>query len=639
MVWIRWIAAVLMSIVFLPLLLCALALTQLNGTFLKPGFYVDQIRKADVYRFLMVDALSSALDESREIVPETFPATFEEDPLASYGLTTEQIVAALNRALPPEKLEEMVAPSILQIGEYVTGERDEVAVTIRVGDHLPAVIEEMERLFAEAGIYALIVERDLTPSVREAAAQALSSNQDAAGWMAYLFETPENAADRIALASSRVATPRWVQGQVESAFDEVVPYLVGDADEFEIRVRLAGEQVDAAAEEVASILREADAYDLMYTEVVEPAGPGSREAVIRLPHGVEITWGEVVDILRQVAPPSWVQLQAEKLIAEIVPYLAGRSDEFLTTISLVDNKQESEAVLEEIVASKLTEAVLDLPACGAGVNMPANAGSLGRGIPSCIPAGVSPGNIVNRFRPEAAKLIRPLLLDPIPDKVTFTELDLRTGALQVGGREALDLLDGGRALLIEGWTYDSADLRADLGENADVLDGVRTFLSEGYIYTHRYGSAGESGDDIGEWMDAVHEWSTAIRRYGWGAYAGTVLVLVALLLLGGRTWQRRFMWASLSVLAASATALVISWPFYEAFIQFDARSGLAIQGGLRETYLLIADKVTIVLEQSVDEFMGGVRRWSGILSAASFASFLCALLWRRIVGVLRRVRR
>ena len=639
MVWVRWIAASLMSIVLLPLLLCVLALTQLNGTFLKPDFYVDQIQRADVYRFIMVDVLSSAVDEWSGVVPETFPGAFEGDPLVAYGLTTEQVVGSLNRAVPPEKLEEMVAPSILQIGEYVVGERDEVAVTIPVGDHAPAVIEEMERLFAEAGVYTLIVERELTPSVREAAVQALSSNRDAAGWMAYLFETPENAADRIAEASSRVATPRWVQGQVESAVDEVVPYLVGDADGFQIKVRLAGEEVDAAVEEVASILREADAYDLMYTEVVEPAGPGSRETVIRLPHGVEITWGEVVDILRQVAPPAWVQQQAEKLIAEIVPYLAGRSDEFLTTISLVDNKRESEAALEEIVTSKLTEAVLDLPACGAGANMPADARGLGGGIPSCIPAGVSPGDIVERFRPEAAKLIRPLLLDPIPDKVTFTELDLRTGALQVGGRDALDLLDGGRALLIEGWTYDSADLRADLGENADVLDGVRTLLSEGYIYTHRYGSGEESGDSIGEWMDAVHEWSTAIRRYGWGAYAGTVLVLTAVLLLGGRTWQRRFMWASLSVLAASATALVISWPLYETFVQFDARSGIAIQGSLRETYLLVADKVTVVLEQSVDEFMGGIRWWSGVLSVMSSASFLCALLWRRIVGVLGRVRR
>ena len=639
MIWVRWIAAVFMSIVLIPLLLCALVLTQLNGTFLKHGFYVDQIQRADVYRFLMVDVLSSALDESREGGDETFLGAFEEDPLAAYGLTTEQVIGALNRAVPPEKLEEMVAPFILQIGEYLTGERDAVEVTIRVGDHVPAVIEEMERLFAETGVYALIVERELTPSVREATLQVLSSNRDAAGWMAYLFETPENAADRIAQASSRVATPRWVQDQVESAVDEVVPYLVGDAEEFEIKVRLAEEQVDAAGEEVASILREADAYDLMYTEVVEPAGPGSRETVIRLPPGVEITWGEVVDILRQVAPPSWVQQQAEKLIAEIVPYLAGRSDEFLITISLVDNKRESETALEEVVASKLTEAVLDLPACGAGANVPANARSLEGGIPYCIPAGVSPCGIVERFRPEAAKLIRPLLLDPIPDKVTFSELDLRTGALQVGGRDALDLLDGGRALLIEGWTYDSAELRADLGENADVLDGVRTLLSEGYIYTHRYGGGGESGDSMGELMDAAHEWSTVIRRYGWGAYAGTVLVFAAVLLLGGRTWQRRFMWASLSVLAASAAALVVSWPLYEAFVQFDVRSGIAIQGALRETYLLIADKVTVVLEQSVDEFMGGIRWWSGVLLVMSSASFLCALLRRRIVGVIGRVRR
>ena len=635
-VWVRWIVVVLLNVALLPLLLCVLALLRLNGTFLKPEFYVDQIERADVYRFLMVDVLSSIVDEWNEIWHEMFPGTFEEDALASYGLTTAQVVGAVNRALPPEKLEEMVAPSVLQVAEFVVGERDDVELIIPIGDHAPAIIEEMERLFAETGVYAMLVERELTPRVREAAIQALTSNPDASGWMSYLFDTPEDAADRIAQASSRVASPGWVQEQTESAFDEVVPYLVGDADGFSIRVLPDGEQVDAAVNEVSSILREADAYDLLYTEVVEPAGPGSRETVIRLPHGVEITWGEVVDILRQVAPPSWVQEQTERLIADVGPYLAGRSDEFLSTISLVDNKREAEGVLAELVGAKITEAVLDLPACGARGNTPANEMGLGRGVPSCIPAGVSAGNIVERLWPEAAESIRPLLLDPIPDKMTFTELDLRTGAVQVGGREALDLLDDARVLLIEGWTYGSADLRADLGESVDVLHGTRALLSEGYIYTHRYGSGAESGDSIGELMDAGHGQSTAIRQYGWIAYVGIGLSIAAIFLLGGRTWQGKLMWVSLSVLVASAAALMVSWPLYEAFFEFDARDDIAAQLGpdsdFQGTYLLIADKITAVVEQSVDEFVGWIRWWSGVLVAVASAVFLGALLWRRFRG-------
>lgn len=631
-VWVRWIAVVLLNAALLPLLLCVLALLRLNGTFLKPDFYVDQIERADVYRFLMVDVLSSIVDEWNEIGHEMFPGTFEEDALASYGLTTAQVVGAVNRALPPEKLEEMVAPSVLQVAEFVAGERDEVALIIPIGDHAPAIIEEMERLFAEAGVYAVLVDRELTPRVREATIQALSSNRDASGWMSYLFETPEDAADRIAQASSRVASPRWVQEQVESAFDEVVPYLVGDADGFSIRVLPDGAQVDVAVNEATSILHEADAYDLLYTEVVEPAGR-SRETVIRLPHRVEITWGEVVDILRQVAPPSWVREQTEKLIADVGPYLAGRSDEFLSTISLVDNKREAEGVLAELAEAKITEAVLELPACGAGGNAAANEMSLGRGVPSCIPAGVSPGNIVEHLWPDAAQSIRPLLLDPIPDKMTFTELDLRTGAVQVGGREALDLLDGGRALLIEGWTYGSADLREDLGENVDVLHGTRTLLSEGYVYTHKYGSGVESGDSMGELMDAGHGWSRAIRRYGWVAYVGIGPLIAAIFLLGGRTWEGRLMWVSLSVLVASASALMVSWPLYEAFFYFDARGEIAAQIGpdsdFQGTYLLIADKITAVVGQSVDEFVGWIRWWSGVLVVASSAVFLGVLFRRR----------
>ena len=78
---------------------------------------------------------------------------------------------------------------------------------------------------------------------------------------------------------------------------------------------------------------------------------------------------------------------------------------------------------------------------------------------------------------------------------------------------------------------------------------------------------------------------------------------------------------------------MVSWPLYEAFFYFDARDEIAAQIGpdsdFQGTYLLIADKITAVVGQSVDEFVGWIRWWSGVLVVASSAVFLGVLLWRR----------
>ena len=65
-------------------------------------------------------------------------------------------------------------------------------------------------------------------------------------------------------------TADWLAGQVEQALDEFTAYLVGETDGFEITVRLTATEVDRAVEETKAILREADAYELVYTGVVEP---------------------------------------------------------------------------------------------------------------------------------------------------------------------------------------------------------------------------------------------------------------------------------------------------------------------------------------------------------------------------------
>ena len=70
----------------------------------------------------------------------------------------------------------------------------------------------------------------------------------------------------------------------------------------------------------------------MYAELIEPAVRDSVGAGVSLPYGVEITEDELVGLLRQAAPPEWVDMQAETLIYDVAAYATGGTDGFSTEV-------------------------------------------------------------------------------------------------------------------------------------------------------------------------------------------------------------------------------------------------------------------------------------------------------------------
>ena len=108
----------------------------------------------------------------------------------------------------------------------------------------------------KADAYELLFKRVVDPRVRDAMELELPLGV-------------EFAPDRLVESVRTIVPPVWVQGQVEGALDEVTPYFLGRSDTFEINVQL-GDRVEIALEEVKALLREADAYELLYDGVIEP---------------------------------------------------------------------------------------------------------------------------------------------------------------------------------------------------------------------------------------------------------------------------------------------------------------------------------------------------------------------------------
>ncbi len=635
MIWLRRIAAVALGVLLLGLLLSTLMLQSVNGTVLNPDFYADRLKDADAYSFVMGSALTSAVDEAREEDPNEAGVDLRVNPVEASGISTSHVVEAVQRALSPEDLEALVTPAILEVGGYATGRSDGFTIDLPLAETIRDVVDELLALLREAGAYERLLDQELEPRIREAAGEALVPSSDSPGWMQRLFGSDEAADGRLADVILSVVTPEWFQDQVEQIVNQLTGYLVGESDSFEIEVRLSDAQVDAAIEELKSVLGETAAAELVYTDILDPAVDDGVEETIVLPYGVEVGREEVKRVLREVAPADWVQQQAELLIEDVSAYVTGRSEGFTTSIPLAERKGTAASLLTELAVARVEESVRGLPACSADAEAGALA-ALGSGrLPDCLPPGVPADDLLVEARAAIAGAIPELVLAPVPDDVTYTDADLRLEVREDGGRAALDALDDSRELFATGWSYSDADLRADLADDPEVLDGldrVRTFLADGYVHTPDDPAASA----LGMALDGMHEASSGVRRGGVVGWLIVAVLLVAIGALGGTSWAERVAWAAASLLATAVVVLFLFWPVYEGV------SGALFEQGREEiadwsdeeagsTERLLAGKAVDVAEGAADDFAGGVRLPALVVAAIALVALLAAVFSGRFI--------
>ena len=208
MIFLR-LAIIPLGLAFMAVLFVALAFLRLDGGLLNPDYYPSLLKKTDVYRFVTVDVLSSAVDEARRLEPEEFGGDFHENPLVASGLTTPQITAAVGRALSPQDLERLVAPAVLEIGDYVAARSNEVTLTVDAAGHVRGVVDELERLLRESRAYDGLLEQEVYPRILDSVREARADVEDPSGWTLFLFGTDEEAEDRLARAVQGAVTPEW----------------------------------------------------------------------------------------------------------------------------------------------------------------------------------------------------------------------------------------------------------------------------------------------------------------------------------------------------------------------------------------------------------------------------------------------
>ena len=645
MIWLRRILTIPLVLVLLLLLLVALVIQEVGGTFLDPGYYPKLLRKSNAYEFLLVDVMTSALDEARELDKEDLPEELDENPLVTLGLSTEEIVSSINRAIPPDYVQDIVEQVFEEVGRYVAGERDEFTVTIQAGEQVETLVQEVKALLRKADAYSLLYEELVTPAIEDAVVEELPFGLEISG-------------DRIVTSVRRVAPPEWVQSNVESALDELTPYVVGNRDTFEVSVQLS-DRVVIALEEVKALLRESDVYDLLYDEVIGPQVQDSLGGIVELPFGITVTNDEVLSALRRVAPPEWVEEQAERVIDEASPYLTGRSETLDISISLADNKREARDVIVETVIAKFTQAANELPKCTRGQTLGQMLSGGSQRLPECIPAGVQPNELVDFIGNNVVvAAVDPLVLGAIPDTIRFTETNLREALRIAGAEDNIELVDDVREIVRDGWSYTQADLQEDLretfngtgqGEDAiEALDDVRAFLADGWTYTEvdfREHIVEATDEDTLDDFDSGRDYFSLARTLRLLIYLPVLLLLVTVGFLGGRGWAGRFAWAAGSLVVTSAIIFVAFGPVYNVVGESQLEDGrekalseIEVTGDFENTQRLVIDKLFDIGELVINGFASGMATKALILVIVGLVGLGVALRWADVVVIVRRVR-
>ena len=639
MIWVRRILTLPFGVVLLVLLLLAVLLLQVNDTFLSPKFYRDRLREVDIYRFALNELPTAALDESRQLPPSEFDSGLDENPLVTSGLTTQDLVSSLNRAFPPEWVQDLVEQVLDEPAKYISGDRDDFDFTLKVGDRVVQVVEEAKTLMRRADAYGLLFEW-VELEIEKALEEELPFGIDV-------------TAERLVESITRVVSREWVEESVETVLDAVTPYATGETDSFEIRIELA-ERVDIALEEVKLLLREVDAYDLLYDEVVDPIVSDNIGTVAALPFGVEVTSDEVLAALRQVAPVAWVQEQAELIIDVVGRYATKRSEKLAITVDIRDNKADARRVLVEAARDKFEQIIGALPACTAAQTARMLTSGL-QGIPECIPGGDEARKLLrdafDALSEEVESAVDTLVLAQVPDTLSFTRVDLETALQNVGAADNFELLEDIRDIIGEGWTYTDIDLKAHLvelngPEAVDLLEEIRSFLADGSAYTEQdLRDAIRDFDDVStvEDFDRGRKWFKRARIFRLLVYLPAALVLLFIGVLGGRTWRGRLGWAAGYLAVTAAIILSVFGPVYGALVDHGideahtrALAEIDVTHDFQQTQQLAIDKGFELIESITDTFASGVANKSAFILALSLVALGVAIFWPALRGRARR---
>ena len=620
MLILRGIAAVLVGLVFTLALAVTVLLVRIDQTLLNGAYYTEQLRDRGAYEFLMVDLLGSAARDALNSPEEVFGPSPAETFLEESGLTAGQVVAAVHAGLSPEQLRRMVEPAVLGTVRFATGDEDEVRIRFDAGPPVRGMLGGGLALMRSSGFYEWFIDTQILPAVSQYSGGALSAD-------------PEIATGIV----RRAITADWLAATVEDVAGPVADYVFAESDEFRIRVKYSDAQAESVANEIARALTGEQVTGLVRTHVLAPAVADGLGIAGDLHFDPYPAAENAAGILLAGAPAAALEPQILAFADDLSYYLSGRSNSFSTEFDFTAMKESARPELALLASDVALIQLESLPECagqpGPGDSVPESNQLV---LPNCRPPGISGEELLNRTYGGADSVLVDAVLGAIPDRVTFTEADLREATNRVAGKGEFEYIEEWRSLVGQRFEYSHMDLRFVLGNLGylEEFDEFRSLFADGIVLSADNPSPSGFVTATSAELQSIREWVTGFRRAGLVSIAVAATLLLIAGLLGGTTGPGRLQWSSAILLAVSLYWLLICWPFAEVGLSMVADQALteldlSDEGVFSETTELARSYAIDAGIAVTGDLLTGPRVAFSALAVLGVAGLVGANEWRR----------
>ena len=623
MIILRRIMVIPFVAVVLALILLSSLLVVMNYQLMRPSFYGDTLNKVDFYNLLMGPTLDQYLEDLYQVPYQDLPIGFSKPLQETLNLSSDQLAASIRRAVPPAWLQSSTDKLLLALEAYLSGSNSVIEVDLDTDTQIKLIVSESKYLLSTTNAYNLAYQKFLDPSLSIISKQPLPLN--------VRISTP-----RIIQASRAVMPPEWIQGQLESALDEVTPYLVGDVDEFTVHIGFT-DRIEIASEELKLMLLEANMGDILFEGVIQPAIKNLISEKIILPYGFVLKDEEIVEIMRTVAPPIWVEEQTSIAIDEVTKYIVGETDEISILIDITSNKLAAQNKLQESVNEYVTKQ-LNLPMCNFEQQDSLSKAKSYLDFPLCIPED---SGIYLQTQSKISDAIKSVVFDSIPDVIDMDQDILRSQLMDLGGPDNRELLDKIRKLISEGFTYTHTDLEADITSSTWIkledFNETRQFIKNGWIGDQKTLDTTLWGEENIGFISNLRSGIDTVKRYGWTAYLIIILMLVPIAFLGGRNARQRLLWGIGALLMSSIIALILFGPIYSQYI--DKLSLNLSVGTIDDSYFSQANNLLMDLgatywRQILSDIQRNLLIGPLIMFVVSLLAILLVIFWDKVKPII-----
>ena len=611
MIWLRRAFAILLAVVFIILSVLVMVAFRVNGTVGNPDFYAEQLHQADVYHFIYDDVLPAALEESG--VGED-----AEGVGAIISPFKPHLVDVARQTVPPEWLQSQVEHAVNEVVPYAWGKTDTLSITIQLKDRVEAGAGALKNLLHKEDVFPVLYEQ-LIELITDEMAPAEDETLDMLAISEEEMET----------MLRRVVPEDWLLAQLDSAIDEMVPYLTKETEHFTLEIDLT-EPLNKLEGALIDFLSKPETYDSLVVDMLAEAITQNLGEVTELPFGIELTDDEIIATAKDILTLEWYQVLVQDMGGQIFAYLRGTQDELELTIPLADRKPEIAEALSRLADVKIESAFDDLPVCsGAHLLELLSDPSLENIL--CRPFNISYQEFKDLVGIDVGSMVQPAIELAIPDEWTLTEADMN----QLFGGEGEDnILSQLRELVQEGLTFTDGDLTEIMDTDAAALEDIRQLIADGLVFTERdlrdlMSDMGEGG--AGEQLVAFEQVRSGLgTAKQWVNFIWIIpfLMMIGVGALGGRRWSSRLIWAAALLAAMAIIAYIIFGPVFSATAQPMIDQALAMEFSQAEGMTsLIAEKGNILAHNAIDSFVSGLRNQSLGLIIASVVLVGAGVVW------------